>query len=252
MRIRLTIVLLLFLMPASTAALAQATRPANRAATSPSKPAGVPPAPVVERNLWDWYLAGGFFMHPIALCSALAMAIIIERMIALRRAAVAPPGFLPAMGMAMRDIRADRDAGLALCRAHDHALARVVAAGIRRAPRGFDSMEKAMEDQGASEAVGLRRNMRLLYAIASVAMLLGLIGTIQGMIYAFREAEAVGTGKFAPLAKGIYIALITTFAGLLVAIPVTVAYYFLVGRVERLVSLLNDDASRFLEQYMPR
>jgi biopolymer transport protein ExbB len=110
-------------------------------------------------------------------------------------------------------------------------------------------MEDAMEDQGASETVKLRRNLRVLFAIASVSTLLGLIGTIQGMIYAFREAEAVGTGKFAPLAKGIYVALVTTFAGLLVAIPVTVAYYFLVGRVEKVVSQINDEAGEFLEHY---
>src|SRR5687767_14246311 len=127
-------------------ALAQATR-------STKAPA--------ERNLLDWYLAGGVFMHPIALCSVIALAIVIERLIALRRAATAPAGFLQSLWMTMRDIRADRETGLAFCRAHDHALARIVAAGIRRFPLGFQAMEKAMEDQGASEAVRLRRNMRV-------------------------------------------------------------------------------------------
>jgi biopolymer transport protein ExbB len=202
-----------------------------------------------ERTLLDWYWAGGVFMHPIALCSVIALAIIVERLITLRRGNTAPSGFLPGLKMTMSDLNAGRDAGLAYCRGQDHALARVIAAGIRRAPRGLGAMEDAMEDQGASETVKLRRNLRVLYAIASVSTLLGLIGTIQGMIFAFREAEAVGTGKFAPLAKGIYVALVTTFAGLLVAIPVTVAYYFLVGRVERVVSRINDEAGEFLEHY---
>jgi biopolymer transport protein ExbB len=204
---------------------------------------------VRERTLLDWYFAGGVFMHPIALCSVIALAITLERLITLRRSNTAPADFLPGLKHTMRDLNTGRDAGLAYCRAQDHALARVVAAGIRRAPRGLTGMEDAMEDQGASETVKLRRNLRVLYAIASVSTLLGLIGTIQGMIYAFREAEAVGTGKFAPLAKGIYVALVTTFAGLLVAIPVTVAYYFLVGRVEKVVSRINDEAGDFLDYY---
>ena len=202
-----------------------------------------------ERTLLDWYWAGGVFMHPIALCSIIALAIVVERMIALRRSATAPADFVPGLKLRVRDVHTGRDAALAYCAAQDHALARIVAAGVRRAPRGLEAMEKAMEDQGASETLKLRRNMRVLYAIASVATLLGLIGTIQGMIYAFREAEAVGTGKFAPLAKGIYVALVTTFAGLLVAIPVTVAYYFLAGRIERIVSRLNDEAGDFLDHY---
>jgi biopolymer transport protein ExbB len=246
------------------AALSQqpATRPAT-AATAPvpttaPTPTLAAPAPPVrtsaapqppERTLLDWYWAGGVFMHPIALCSVIALAIVVERLIALRRSATAPADFLPGLKQVVRDIDTGRDAALAYCAAQDHALARVVAAGVRRAPRGFEAMEKAMEDQGASETIKLRRNMRVLYAIASVATLLGLIGTIQGMIYAFREAEAVGTGKFAPLAKGIYVALVTTFAGLLVAIPVTVAYYFLAGRIERIVSRLNDAAGEFLDHF---
>lgn len=204
-----------------------------------------------ERTLLEWFFDGGVFMYPIALCSVLAVAIIIERLLTLQRGRVAPAGFLPGLKSTMRDLNRDREreAGLAYARPQDHALARVIAAGIKRAPRGVEAMERAMEDQGGSEAVKLRRNMRFLYAIASVSTLLGLIGTIQGMIQAFQAAEVVGTGKFGPLAKGIYVALITTFAGLLVAIPVTVAYYFLAGRIERLVSVLNDEAGDFVDHY---
>ena len=223
------------------------------AATAPSADAGPEvEAQVIrtpEKSLLEWYWDGGVFMHPIALCSVIAVAIIIERLLTLRAGQIAPAGFLPGLKGAMRDLNRDAAAGLAYARSQDHALARVIAAGIKRAPRGIEAMERAMEDQGAGEAAKLRRNMRFLYAIASVSTLLGLIGTIQGMIQAFQAAEVVGTGKFGPLAKGIYVALITTFAGLLVAIPVTVAYYFLAGRIERIVSILNDEAGAFLDHY---
>lgn len=237
--------------PAGGAPPAPAGQPVPAAA-----PAGVGGDAVEEqviktepKSLLEWFQDGGMFMYPIALCSVLALAIVIERLLTLRAGQIVPSSFVPGLKGAMRDLHRDREAGLAYCRARDHALARVVAAGIRKAPRGVEAMEKAVEDQGASEALRLRRNMRFLYAIASVATLLGLIGTIQGMIQAFQAAEVVGTGKFGPLAKGIYIALITTFAGLSVAIPVTVIYYFLAGRIERIVMALNDEAGEFLDHY---
>ena len=204
-------------------------------------------------NLVQWYQAGGMFMHPILLCSIIAVALTIERAVSLRAGGVVPRGFLPALKGAMRDVHdpAAREAGLAYCRANDSPIARIVAAGIKRAPRGPEAAEKAMEDAGAGEAMRLRRNMRFLYSIASVATLLGLIGTIQGMIQAFQAAEVVGTGKFGPLARGIYVALVTTFAGLLVAIPVTIVYYYFAGRIERLIGALNDDAGEFEDHYLP-
>lgn len=221
------------------------------AATAPANGPGVEAqvTRTAEKSLLQWFNDGGDFMYPIALCSVLAVAIIIERLLTLRTRQIAPAGFVPGLKSAMRDLDRDREAGLAYSQSQDHALARVVATGIRRAPRGVDAIEKGMEDQGAAEAVRLRRNMRFLYAIASVSTLLGLIGTIQGMIEAFQTAEVVGTGKFGPLASGIYKALITTFSGLLVAIPVTVAYYYLAGRIERIVGILNDEAGEFLDHY---
>jgi biopolymer transport protein ExbB len=110
-------------------------------------------------------------------------------------------------------------------------------------------VEKALEDAGATEAAGLRNNMRFLYSLASISTLLGLIGTIQGMILAFQIAEVTGTGKFGPLAEGIYTALITTFAGLLVAIPVTAFYYYFAGRIDRLIGRLNEAANDFVDTY---
>jgi biopolymer transport protein ExbB len=240
------VVLVPLAMSQQTQPAAPATLPAPLPTTAPAAAAPRPP----ERTLLDWYWAGGAFMHAIALCSVLGLAIALERLIALRTGANAPRAFLPGLRQTMRDLNApaDREAGLAYCRGQGHALARVVAAGISRSPRGIEAIEKAMEDQGATELLRLRRNMRILYAIASVATLLGLIGTIQGMIFAFQEAEAVGTGKFAPLARGIYTALVTTFAGCSSRSGDS-GVLLLLGRIEKIVSRLNDEGAAFLEEY---
>ena len=236
--------------------LAQATAPSRAgtgAAATPTAAAAQDEQPAKvqtpRKSLLEWYWAGGFFMHPIALCSFLAVAIIIERFISLRTGRVVPRDFVPGLKSRMRDLRHDGPAGLEYCRQHDSPIARAVAAGIRKAGRGPEAVEKAIEDAGAEEAGRLRTNMRFLYSLANIATLLGLIGTIQGMIMAFQIAEVTGTGKFGPLAEGIYTALITTFAGLLVAIPVTAFYYLFAGRIDRLIARMNEAAGEFIDTY---
>jgi biopolymer transport protein ExbB len=136
-----------------------------------------------------------------------------------------------------------------LCQHNDSALARMLAAGIKRLPRGVPAAEKAIEDAGANEALRLRRNMRFLYALGSVATLLGLIGTISGMIKAFQNAATSGPVDPHKLSTGIYEAMVNTFAGLAVAIIVTTFYYFFVGRIERLISELNDALTQFSDDF---
>ena len=203
-----------------------------------------------RKSLLEWYLAGGLFMHPIALCSVIALAISFERLATLRPGRVVPAGFLPGLKAKMRDLRDDSAAGLDYCRQHDSPIARAVAAGIRKAGRGPEAVEKAVEDAGAMEVSQLRTNMRFLSGIANISTLLGLLGTIQGMIMAFQVAEVTGTGKFGPLAAGIYTALITTFAGLTVAIPVTIAYFYFAGKIDKLVAKMNATINDFADHYL--
>lgn len=227
-------------------ALRAAEAPADAGAAAPTDaPAQTPP----KVNVWDLYRKGGYFMYPLTACSILAVALIIERFAALRRRAVIPPEFLPGLRRVWRDPMGDRDAAIAYCREHDSPIARMVGAGIRRLPRGLAAAEKAVEDAGANESLKLRRNMRFLYALGSVATLLGLIGTISGMILAFQSAAASGTGDVHKLSEGIYEAMVNTFGGLAVAIVVTIFYYFFVGRIERLISELNDVLANFSEEF---
>ena len=202
-------------------------------------------------RLPPWVLPAMLFAAgvPLALCSFLGLALVIERFLSLRRGLVIPRGFLDGLKQSMRSLHNDREAGLVYCSTHDSPIARIMAAGIKKGPRGPEAGEKAIEDAGAIETLKLRRNMRFLYSLASISTLLGLIGTIQGMISAFQAAEVVGTGKFGPLAAGIYTALITTFAGLAVAIPITVFYFYFAGKIERLVADMNDVATDFADEY---
>jgi biopolymer transport protein ExbB len=231
------------------AAAAQQGGPATAPATAAAVEASAQ-TQIQERTLFELFRAGGPFMYALLACSVLAVAIIIERFISLRRAYVIPNGFMAGLKGVFRGPQDDRQAALEYCRAHDSAIARVAAAGIRRLPVGPAAAEKAAEDVGANEALKLRRNIRMLYALGSIATLLGLIGTISGMIKAFQVAAGGGLGKAELLAKGIYEAMVNTFGGLAVAIVCTAFYYFFLGRIERLIGDMNEAFAEFGERYV--
>lgn len=233
----------------------QGGAPATAPATAPAASvlndgAALAQTQIQERTLFELFQAGGFFMYTLLGCSVLAVTIIIERFVSLRRGNVIPPGFMPALRGVFRDPVADRPAALEYCRSNDSAMARVVAAGVRRLPQGAAATETAIEDAGGNEALKLRRNVRMLYALGSIATLLGLIGTISGMIKAFQVAAGGGMGKAELLAKGIYEAMVCTFGGLAVAIVCTTFYYYFLGRIERLITEMNDALGEFGERYL--
>jgi biopolymer transport protein ExbB len=217
------------------AATTQESAPAAKAAHNPSA--------------FELFQLAGFFMYPLALCSIISVAIIIERFAALRRSQVNPLGFMAGLREVCKELPTDREAGIAYCKRSKAPIARMVEAGLKRLPRGLMAAEKAIEDAGGNEALKLRRNMRFLYALGSVATLLGLIGTISGMIKAFQVAASAGIGRVDQLSTGIYEAMVNTFGGLAVAIVVTVFYYFFVGRIERLIADINDTLARFSDDY---
>jgi biopolymer transport protein ExbB len=225
-------------------ALAQAP-PAPADQTAAPAPATDATAPLPKLSPIDLFWKAGFFIWPLALCSVLSVAIIIERFVALRKNKVIPPDFLPGLKKLYRDPRDDREQALRYCEEHDSPLARMIAAGLRRMPRGYAAAEKAIEDAGGNETLKLRQNMRFLYSLGSVATLLGLIGTIAGMIKAFQVASVMGPGHADKLSEGIYEAMVNTFAGLAVAIVVTIFYYFFIGRIEKLVADMNDAVNEF-------
>lgn len=211
-------------MLASSSALAQS------GGTSPSAPAQ---AGLVS-TVWDLTIKGGPVMVPIAICSLVALALVVERLLSLQRAKVMPPAFVAGVRPAVSRGQA---AALEFCRSNPSPIARVLEAGIRRWDRPIEQVEKHITEAGLRETTLLRKNFRGLVVITAVSPLLGLLGTIFGMITAFRTvaASADALGRTELLAGGIYEAMVTTAAGLIVAIPTLLTYHALAAKVDRLV-----------------
>ena len=188
--------------------------------------------------------SGGWLMAPILLCSVAALAIGIERAWALHRSRVLPSGMLAAAQARLRD-RGDgaRPGELEA----SSPLGQVLAAGIARARRGRSLMKEAMTEAIAAVSHDLERHLTALGIIASIAPLLGLLGTVVGMIQVFSALMLDGAGRPEALAGGISEALITTAAGLTVAIPSLMAHRFFLRRVDDLVVELERQAAHLVE-----
>ena len=179
-------------------------------------------------------VAGGPVMIPIGLCSVIALATFFERLWALRRGVVVPTALCVEIVELLRQGRFD-DA-LTLCRKHEVSVSRVLEVAIeaRGAPR--EAIKERVEEVGRREAAELERYVPVIGTIASIAPLLGLLGTVGGMILTFKVIEEQGgVTDVAPLAGGISQALITTFAGLSVGIPAVVANRYVLAKVDALL-----------------
>jgi biopolymer transport protein ExbB len=212
---------------------------------------GVGAAAVQVRSVWDFVIKGGPMMIPIGLCSLLALAVIVERLITLRRRKVIPPDFLTGLQPVMKNNRDGYKGALEHCERGGSPIANILAAGIRSLGAPVELVEKHIEQAGEREILKLRKYLRTLSVIASIAPLLGLLGTIFGMIEAFQTVAASGEalGRTEMLAKGIYQAMITTAAGLMVAIPVLIGYHWLSGKIDLLVGEMDQMTVEFVEQH---
>lgn len=200
-------------------------------------------------TIWELTLKGGIVMIPIAICSLVAMALVVERFISLRRSRVIPRGFIESIQSMLVD--GPRRA-LDYCKASPSPIARVFEAALRRWDRPLDQVEKHITEAGLRETALLRKHLRGLSVIAAVAPLLGLLGTIFGMIKAFRtvadNADALGRTEL--LAGGIYEAMVTTAAGLIVAIPTVLLYHLIAGRIDRLVMDMDAACIELAERHV--
>ena len=214
--------------------------------------AGDTPADAVGvQSIWDFIVKGGVMMIPIGICSLIALAVIVERFISLRRAKVIPPDFVPGLNGTLRAGGASRSAALEHCRENDSPIARIFATAIRRLDEPLEVLERNIEHAGEREVFKLRKYLRVLAVIASVAPLMGLLGTIFGMIDAFQTVAGSGEalGRTELLARGIYEALITTAAGLTVAIPALIGYHWISAKIDRLVGEIDVTTVEFVEEH---
>ncbi|HUT09442.1 MAG TPA: MotA/TolQ/ExbB proton channel family protein [Thermoguttaceae bacterium] len=191
---------------------------------------------IPTKNLWEIIRSGGVLMIPIAICSFILLMFVLERAISLRRNRVIPGPFVKRFLKQLGDGELDRPRALELCAENGSPVADVFAGAVRKWGRPAVEVEQAIIDSGERATNGLRRYLRVINGVATVAPLLGLLGTVVGMIRAFNEiavSEEMGRPKL--LAEGIGEALLTTAAGLTVAIPALICYLFFVSRVDRLI-----------------
>ena len=203
-------------------------------------------------SVWDFVEKGGPVMIPIILCSLVALAVVAERLIALRRSRLVPPAFVTGLKGVLKDPKRDRAAAIEYCKKDPSPVAAVLLVAIKRLGEPIDLLERHVAEAGERQVQRLRVRLRLLAIIASVAPLLGLLGTITGMITAFQTVatSAEALGKTEMLAKGIYEAMITTAAGLIVAIPVLLCHHWISALIERRVAEIDRIASEFVEDYV--
>lgn len=195
--------------------------------------------------MWELVKAGGWLMLPIIVCSVLALAIVIERLWSLQRHRVLPRHLVAEVWNKLKVDAMDGDA-IRNLRRHSP-LGRVLAAGVINRHHSREVMMESIEDTGRHEAHNLERYLNTLGTIAAISPLLGLLGTVVGMIDVFSTISSHGVGNAPALAGGISQALITTAAGLVVAIPALMAYRYLRGRVDELVVDMEQQALKLVE-----
>jgi len=177
-----------------------------------------------------------WFMLPILAASVLSLWFAIERLLVLRRSAVIPYAFVTRFIEHLEQDRLDQQLAVKLCEENGSPVAHVFEHGVRKWGKPSVEIEQAIIDGGERQIAQLRKHLRILNGVATVAPLLGLLGTVVGMIMAFDQiAGGTAMGKAEQLAGGIGIALLTTAGGLTVAIPSLILYLYLSGRVDILV-----------------
>lgn len=196
-------------------------------------------------SVWDMVLKGGWIMVPIAICSIVAITIIVERLITTRRSSVVPPPFLASL-TAVRD---DPRRALDLCSANTSPVAAVIAAAVKSRNEHPDRRDQLIREAGHRQVSRLRQRTRLLSAMPQTATMLGLLGTVIGMIRTFTVIAASGDslGKTERLAHGIYEAWTATAAGLVVAVPVLIMYHIVMSRIDNAAAALDTAATDWLE-----
>jgi biopolymer transport protein ExbB len=181
----------------------------------------------------------------LILCSVMVLAIVIERLVALRRQRIMPSGFIEQVRRHW--YRGDIKAALECCDERRAAIARIVKVGLMRHESSVEEIEKALESAGQIEANGLNSHVRGLGLVANLAPMLGFLGTVTGMIKAFNAIAAAGTSNPGLVASGISEALLTTAAGLVVGIPSLALFHFFRGRVDRFVAEMEGVAFELIE-----
>lgn len=198
-------------------------------------------------NILDLAMKGGWIMIPIALMLIIAVYLFIERLIAISKAGKEDSGFMNNIKDFI--LNGKIDAALSLCKATKSPIARMIEKGIARIGRPLDDIAASIDNVAKLEVYRLERGIALMATISGAAPMLGFLGTVMGMIRAFFEMAANSEGgiQISVLAGGIYEAMVTTVAGLIVGIIAYVAYNILVNNVEKVIYKMEARSIEFMD-----
>jgi biopolymer transport protein ExbB len=204
----------------------------------------------VEETSWveAYIVAGGWIGFVILFCSFVSLALIIEHIVNIKRDKIVPPQLIDEIeGMFENE---EFQEALELCEAEPNFLTNVLAAGLPKINAGFETMKAAMDEAGEEEAIKLQQKIGYLSLIGNIAPMMGLFGTVSGMIQAFQTIAQMGAAVTpSDLADGISQALVTTFLGLFVAIPTMIAYFFFRNKVVRVTLEIGAIADDLVERF---
>jgi biopolymer transport protein ExbB len=247
---RLAFTALLFVAAASAARCQELTQPTETPAEPAKSQTATPAAP--ERGLDGSVLSigpqrvvnllkrGDPSMWGLVLCSIITVTFALERLIVLRSSRVIPRSFVDRFLDRLRDGEMDRGKAREICRDNGSPIARLFITAVNYSGQAPSEIRGAVAEAAQSEVYHLRRRVRALNGIATLAPLLGLFGTVMGMIEAFHALSlAGGGGKTEKLAGGISLALVATASGLCIAIVAAASYYYLLGKVDRIVQEMD-------------
>ena len=197
-------------------------------------------------GFWDLFMGGGWLMWVLVALAGMMIFIFVERFIAIRKATTIDNNFMNRI----RDYISEGNiaAAIDLCRRTDSPVARMIEKGIERIGRPMSDIQTAIENVANLEVSKLENGLPFLATIAGGAPMLGFLGTVIGMVQTFMDmASAGGTVDMSLLSGGMYVAMVTTVAGLVVGIPAYFGYNYLVARIEKLVFQMEANSIAFMD-----
>jgi biopolymer transport protein ExbB len=195
--------------------------------------------------MWEMILAGGYMMIPIILASLVGLTVVIERIIVLQHQKIVVPEIAGAVETL--DASPSLAVAAAICNRQPGPFANIVKVGLEHSDNDWTIIRDVLEEAGRQEATLLTRRLGVLETVAAVSPLLGLLGTVLGMIRVFANISGSGMGNPEVLAAGISEAMVTTAAGLVIGIPSLVAYNWLNSRADRIIFDLEKYSSKVLD-----
>ena len=215
----------------------------------PTAAGGAAPKAAVDRSsVLSLVKSANPMLWPLALCSIVTLGYVLERWLALKRDRVIPREFADRFLERLSSGKLDRERALELCRAHDSPAARVFAMVVGAWGQSGTTIRELVSHDAAGEVVELKRNLRVLSAVATLGPLLGLLGTVVGIIQSFDALGGrIGPARGEMLAHGISLALVATAFGLSIAIVAVTFYYYFLNRVDVLIRELDDRTRQVIE-----